>query len=102
MSGLREDVLDLAEVPALDGSLILDVHLSLVELELPPLQDRNSPVDVIDCIGDWLLLEDRLNVNFITDLLTNFIRNGLYDVLELIHLVVDVTRDRPDQLQAVQ
>jgi len=99
---LRKDVLGVGELPAVHGVGDLDFLLGLIVLLLPVLEDADCLVDLLDRIRDWLLVEDLLDVDLLTDLGADLVRDGLKNVLELVFVLVNVTTDRPDQFQTVK
>lgn len=99
--GLSEDFPDLGKVPSRDGGLALNVHLGAVELRPPLIETLDASVNVGNR-GVWLLLEDRSDVDLVAHLLTDLRRDGVQDVFELVLVVVYVTRDGPDELEAIQ
>ena len=101
MLRLVKDALLVIEVPSLRVDLVLDLSASPVKLLVPSLQHLHAGVDVCDC-HIWLLFENGLNVNLVADFLANFVGDGLENELKLVHVLVNVPRDRPDQLQTVQ
>ena len=68
----KENVLHSLEVPTCDGALSFDVHLSFVELVVPFLEDCNCLVDLSDS-SHGLGLEDGPDVDFVANLLANFV-----------------------------
>jgi len=67
MRGLREDVLRVRELPTVHGVGNLDLLLGLIILLLPVLEHADSLVDLLDRVGDWLLVEDLLDVDLLAD-----------------------------------
>ena len=95
---LTEDLLCLAEVPPLDGLLLLDVSLGVIELFLPSLEDGLALLDDLDGIL-WLLSEDSLDLNLSLDFVADLVGDGLQDIFKLVLGLIDVSRDGPDELK---
>mmetsp|Transcript_20743 Transcript_20743/g.31978 ORF Transcript_20743/g.31978 Transcript_20743/m.31978 type:complete len:282 (+) Transcript_20743:4222-5067(+) len=99
INGGAENFLGFLEVPALDGLLAFDVTTSGVELLLPLLEDHLALLDDLDGVFG-LLLEDLGDVDLSFHLVADFVRDALEDIFHLLLVLVDVSRDGPDQLQA--
>jgi hypothetical protein len=74
---LRENVLGVGELPPIHSVCHLDLLLSLVILLFPVLENADGLVDLLDSVGDWLFVEDFLDVDFYPYFGANFIGNGL-------------------------
>lgn len=96
-----KDVLDVGKIPSADCDLGLNVHLGLVKLVLPLFEHRDTLLDHCDRFV-WWLLENNLQLDVGADLGADLVGDGLENLLEFSVGLVDVTRDRPDQLEAVQ
>lgn len=90
MSWFVEDVLGFLELPSLDSGLRLNLHLGLVELLVPFVQDVYALVDYSDRIC-WFHLENATNIYLVPDLFTDFIRDAFKEVFHLGFLVVDMS-----------
>ena len=103
MFRLVKELVGVGEVPPDNGQLVLNLLACPVELLLPAIEHLNTGLDVGDSLGRFhILLEDCPDVDPLSHLLANLIRDSLKDVLKLLNVVVDVSRDRPDELEAVQ
>lgn len=101
VDGGSKDLFGFLEVPALDRLLAFDVAPGLVEFLLPLLKHRLALLDdLYGVLG--LLLENLGDVNLSLHLVADFIADALQNVLHLALVLVDVSRNRPDQLQARQ
>jgi len=87
---LGKDVLRVGELPTVHGVGNLDLLLGLIVLLLPVLEDADGLVDLLDRVGDWLFVEDLLDVDLLTDFGADLVGDGLKDVLELVFVLVDV------------
>ena len=101
MLRLGKDISDSREVPTCDGCLALNVHFGLEELVYPLFEALDTLIDILNCfIG--LFLEYCTEIDLIADLLTDFCRDCLQDVLKLLFIVVNVSGNGPDKLEAVE
>ena len=101
MLRLGKNLSNLGEVPPGDGGLTLDVCLGAVELGPPFVEALDSSVNVVDG-GIWLLLEDGSDVDLVTHLLADLRGDGVQDVLEHLLIVVNVTRNGPNELESIE
>ena len=101
MAWLDENLFGLGEVPPFHCSLMLNQLLSAVELSLPVFKNLDTLVN--ECDGNLRvgITEDTLNVNLTSNFLTDFIRDALKQVLHLALVLVNVTGNCPDQLEAI-
>jgi len=97
VSGSIENFLDLRKVPSLDCDFTFDLHFCVLELLLPSVKDLNA-LFYYNYGVMGLLFENFCKLNLVADLLTNFIRYGLQDVFKLLLILVDMTRNGPNQL----
>lgn len=50
----------------------------------------------------WVFFENRANVDFLFDSFANFIGDGLQEVFHLGLILVDVSRNSPDELKSIK
>lgn len=89
------------EIPACDRDLCLNVHLGFIELVLPFFEHSDALLDDVDGLGDGLLLENGLELNMLANFRADFVGDCFEDLLKLGIVLVDVARDRPNQLEAI-
>jgi hypothetical protein len=101
VAGLDKDFLGLAEIPAINCSLELNLHLSIIEVLLPLIKDIDTLIN-----GSYGLIllgsKDASDVDLAADLVANFIRDAFKKVFHLIQVLADVTGDGPNELQAIK
>jgi len=76
-----------------------DLSPGRFELFLPFLEDAFALLNDVDSLK-WLLLEDLGDIDLGLDLLADLVGDALKDVLHLGLVLVDVSGDGPDQLEA--
>ena len=101
--GLVKELVGVSEIPPDYGQLVLNLLARPVELLLPAIEHLDTRLDVGDSLG-WfhVLLEDGPDIDPLSHLLADLIGDGLKDVLKLLNIVVDMSGDRPDELEAVE
>jgi len=99
--GLDEDLLLSGEIPTLNGSLTFNIPFGLVELLIPFLENIDALLD--DAYGFvWFLPEDWSYVDLRADLSADLTWNGVQKLLHLVLVLVDVSRNRPNEFKAVE
>jgi hypothetical protein len=98
---LGKQLADATEVPTLDRLLLLNGHLSLVELLAPALKEGSALLDDKDGLGG-VGAEDNTDVDLLADLHANLIADGLKNVFKLAFILVNVAGNGPNEFQTVQ
>jgi hypothetical protein len=102
--GLVLEQLWIGELPSDDGVLLLNVSLGPDELVEPLLEHLDTGLNGLHGWVQIILIlgEEIPQVDLVSNLLADFVRNGSEDLLEFFLLRVDVLRDRPDELESIQ
>ena len=101
MLGLDEDLLCFCELPTLNSTFSLDLHLGVMILLLPLVEHIVALVD--DVNGDiGLLSEYALDVDLVADFVADLIGDTVKQILHLLVSLVDMSGDGPDQLETVE
>lgn len=98
---LEDVLLLLLEVPTAHG-LLLYLLLGLVILVFPRSKNLLTELDLPKALLWVLFFEDLVQLDLILHLLADLSRDGLQDANKVLLLVIDVARDRPDELESGQ
>ena len=96
-----EDFLGALEVPSTHGLLFLNGAFGVVKLLLPLLENSLSLLNEGNGLL-WRFLKDLGDVNLRLDLVANLNRDAVKDVFHLLLVLVNVSGDGPDQLEAIE
>jgi len=97
----KEDFLVFWEVPACNGAFLLDSGFGFVVLVFPTAKQTDTLLDDFQGVM-WLLLEDLLDVDLFLDTLADLVGDSFQYILEFLIILVNVARNCPDELQAVE
>lgn len=98
---LGEDVSGFLEFPSLHSSFLFNLLSGVIELLVPFFKHNDTLLDQVDGLL-WVLLKDGANVDFLLDSLADFVGDGFQEVFHLRLVLVDVSRDSPDELKSVK